>query len=159
MKAPQTQASGRRGVWLGYAAAIGAAISYGAAQTIGKHVTTEYAPPLVGTAFALLFGFLYVSIMFHRHIPTDLRTSRRRGFLWFGLSGITSSTGVALLYFGLSKAPLVVVSPVVAISPLITLALAHVFLQRLERITRRTIMGTLLVVAGVVIITLSRAIS
>ena len=158
MKTLQTRIA-NRGIWLGYAAAIGAAIAYGASQTVGKHVTTEYAPPLVGTAFSLLFGFLYVSLMFHRHIPGDLRVSSRRGFLWFSLSGIASAAGVTLLYFALSSAPVVVVSPVVAISPLITLTLAHFFLQRLERITKRTIMGTLLVVLGVIIIALSRAIS
>ena len=146
-------------VWLGYGFAMGAALSYGASQTVGKHVTTEYAPPLVGTAFALLFGLAYVSVMFHRHIPDDLKSSPRKGYLWFGLSGIASSLGVTLLYFALSEAPVVVVSPVVAINPLITLTLAHLLLQRLERITKRTILGTLLVVLGVVIITLSRAAS
>ncbi|MFH1560728.1 MAG: EamA family transporter [Chloroflexota bacterium] len=140
-------------------ASIGAAMAYGASQTVGKHVTTEYAPPLVATAFALLFGFGYVSLMFHRHIPNDLRTSSRRGFFWFGLSGIASSAGVTSLYFALSNSPVVVVSPVAAITPLVTLILAHIFLQRLERITKRTVLGTLLVVSGVIIITISRAIS
>ena len=157
MKAIQSRIRGSGRLWLGYGFAMGAALSYGASQTVGKHVTTEYAPPLVGTAFALLFGLAFVSVMFHRHIPTDLRGSRKRGFLWFGLSGIASAAGVTLLYFALSKAPVVVVSPVVAINPLITLTLAHIFLQRLERITKRTILGTLLVVLGVVIITLSRS--
>ena len=157
MKTFQTRVGRRGHIWLGYTTAIGAAIAYGASQTVGKHVTTEYAPPLVATAFALLFGFGYVSLMFHRHIPHDLRTSSRRGFLWFGLSGIASAYGVTFLYFALSNAPVVVVSPVAAINPLITLTLAHIFLQRLERITKRTILGTLLVVLGVIIITLSRA--
>ena len=66
---------------------------------------------------------------------------------------------MALLYFALSKAPVVVISPVVAISPLVSLALAHLFLQRLEKITVRTVVGTLLVVLGVAIVALSRNIS
>jgi drug/metabolite transporter (DMT)-like permease len=156
---PETRVRGRRYVWLGYMAAIGAAMSYGASQTVARHVTANYAPPLVGTAFALLFGFAYVSIMFHRHIPKDLRTSSRRGFLWFGLSGITSATGVTFLYFALSNAPVVVVSPVAAISPLVTLMLAHFLLRRLERVTKRTILGTFLVVLGVVTVSVSTAIS
>lgn len=159
MKLFQSQVRRRGYVWLGYATAMGAAIAYGAAQTVGKYVTTEYAPPLVATAFALLFGFGYLSVMFYRHIPSDLRTSPLRGFLWFGLSGIASAAGVAFLYYALSNAPVVVVSPVAAVNPLVTLLLAHIFLQRLERITRRTVLGTLLVVLGIVIITVSRAIS
>ena len=159
MKNIQSLIGNRGNIWLGYAAAIGAAVAYGASQTVGKHVTSEFAPPLVGTGFSLVFGFMYVSIMFHRHIPNDLRTSYRRGFLWFGLSGIASASGVTLLYFALSNAPLVVVSPVVAISPLITLTLVHFLLHKLEKITRRTIMGTVMVVLGVVIITVSKALS
>ena len=159
MKALQSRIRGGGRVWLGYAAAMGAALSYGASQTIGKHITTEYAPPLVGTAFALLFGFVYVSLMFHRHIPPDIKANPRYGYLWFSLSGITSASGVALLYFALSKAPVVVISPVVAISPLVSLALAHLFLQRLEKITTRTVIGTLLVVLGVAIVAFSRNIS
>ena len=155
MKSLQSRIGSGR-LFLGYAAAMGAAMSYGASQTIGKHITTEFAPPLVGTAFALVFGFVYVSLMFHRHIPVDVKTNPRMGYLWFSLSGITSASGVALLYFALSEAPVVVISPVVAISPLVSLTLAHIFLQRVEKITLRTILGTLLVVLGVVIITLSR---
>ena len=89
--------------------------------------------------------------------PATFEAAGGKGYLWFGLSGIASASGVTLLYFALSKAPVVVISPVVAINPLITLTLAHFLLQRLERITKRTIMGTLLVVLGVLIITLSRS--
>lgn len=59
------------------------------------------------------------------------------------------------MYFALSKAPLVMVSPIFAINPLITLLLAHIFLNKLEKITTRTVLGTILVVSGVSIITLS----
>ena len=40
-----------------------------------------------------------------------------------------------------------------------SLALAHLFLQRLEKITVRTVVGTLLVVLGVAIVAFSRNIS
>jgi drug/metabolite transporter (DMT)-like permease len=143
-------------MWIGYTAAIGAAMSYGVAQTVGKLITTEYAPPLVGTGFALIFGLLYVSIIFHRQIPTDIRTAPRLGFFWFSVSGVFSASGVALMYFALNSAPLVVVSPVFAINPLVTLILASIFLKRLERITKRMVFGTLLVILGIVVITISR---
>lgn len=142
--------------WLGYCCAIAAAIAYGASQTIGKHVTTNYAPPLTATAFSLFFGFVYVSIMFHRHIAIDIPASRKAGIFWFAISGIASASGVALMYFAINSAPLVVVSPVFAISPLITLTLAHIFLKKLEKITRRTVAGTSLVVLGIIIIAISR---
>ena len=147
----------QRRQWLGYTAALAAGASYGTAQTVAKHITTEFATPIVGTAFALLFGFAYVSVMFHRHIPRDLATSPRKGLAWFALSGICSSIGVLLLYLALDNAPLVVVSPVVAINPLITLVLTHLFLRNLERITLRTMLGSGLVVLGVLIVTITNA--
>ena len=88
---------GNQRAWLGYVAAVGAGASYGGAQTVGKYVTTEFTTPLVASAFALLFGFLYISILFHRHIPNDIfRVSSRAGLLWFALSGC--SLGVGFVY-------------------------------------------------------------
>ena len=53
-----------------------------------------------------------------------------------------------------SRAPIIVVSPIISAQPVISLALAHVFLQKLERITLPLVLGTLLVVGGVVAIAL-----
>ncbi len=40
-------------------------------------------------------------------------------------------------------------APLVGISPLVSILLTHLFLQRLERVTWRTVLGALLVVIGV----------
>ena len=58
--------------------------------------------------------------------------------------------GVSMLYLALSKAPVVVVSPMFALTSFVGLILAHFFLRRLERITLLLIVGTVLVVMGVV---------
>ena len=147
--------SSSRRIWMGYLAAVGASVSYCASQTVAKHITDHYAPPLIATAFALLFGFLYVSVIFHRRIYIELRTCRQRGIIWFTLSGITSASGAMFLYFSLSNASVVIVSPIVSISPLIALVLAHFLLRRLENVTRRTLGGTLMVVLGVLLVVVS----
>ena len=152
-----TGSQSNRREWLGYLAAIGAGASYGGAQTVGKFVTTEFTTPMVASAFALLFGFLYISILFHRHIPNDiLNPSSKAGLVWFALSGVFSGSGVCLLYLALDRSPLVVVSPVVAINPMITLLLTHVLLKRLENISMRTILGSCLVVTGVIVVIVSK---
>jgi drug/metabolite transporter (DMT)-like permease len=51
----------------------------------------------------------------------------------------------------------VIVAPVSSITPLVSLALAHIFLQRLERVTPRIWLGAALVVAGVGIIAVGSA--
>ncbi len=139
----------------GYLSAIGAGASYGMAQTVGKVITSDYAHPLVGTAFALVSGFLFVSVVFHRQIYRDVKTAPLRGFIWLGLSGVGSASGVTLLYFALDNAPLVVVSPIIAISPLVTILITRLTLQGIEKVTLRTIAGAILVVSGVLVITIS----
>ena len=61
--------------------------------------------------------------------------------------------GVLLLYSAVLRAPVIVVSPIVSLQPVIALVMAHFFLQRLERITVQLALGTALVVGGVVAIT------
>jgi|GEM_PF-923654 drug/metabolite transporter (DMT)-like permease len=142
---------------IGYISAIGAGASYGAAQTVGKHITSEYAHPIVGTAFALFSGFIFVSLIFHRQIIKDVATAPAKGFFWLALSGVGSAAGVTLLYFALDRSPLVQVSPIIATSPLIAILLTHLILRQLEKVTGRTIIGAALVVSGILLITISKS--
>ncbi|HIN06426.1 MAG TPA: hypothetical protein EYM65_09355 [Dehalococcoidia bacterium] len=57
-------------------------------------------------------------------------------------------------FLALSRAPVTVVSPINASSPLITLALAHIFLRRLESLNWTLVLGTLISVGGVVLVVL-----
>jgi len=68
------------------------------------------------------------------------------------LAGVCQGLAVAFLFQALSRAPVTVVSPINASSPLITLLLAHLFLQRLEHINPLLVLGTLLSVGGVVLV-------
>ena len=61
------------------------------------------------------------------------------------------------LFWALTEAPVVVVSPITGINPLVAILLAHVFLQRLEHVTKRTIVGGILVVAGVALVAIGRS--
>jgi drug/metabolite transporter (DMT)-like permease len=47
----------------------------------------------------------------------------------------------------------VLVAPIVGTSPLFAIAMTHLFLQRLERVTWRTALGASLVAAGVALVT------
>jgi len=87
----------------------------------------------------------------HRGIIKD-RRAPRKAFLLMALAGLAASAGVTFNFLALSRAPVVIVAPVSSITPLVSLALAHIFLQRLERVTMRIWLGAALVVAGVVTI-------
>ena len=74
------------------------------------------------------------------------------GFLvYVALSGLAAAPAIISLNYALQRADVVIVSPIASISPLVTLLLAHVFLSRLERVTKRVLVGTMLTVLGVVL--------
>ena len=151
MKAAQTT---DRRLLLGYLAAVGAAVSYGAVSLVARKIGTEYSPPLVGAAFSMLFGTMIVALLFHGHVTTDAVHAPRRACVMVGLAGCAGTWGVSFWFLALSEAPVVLVAPLAGTHPLISVVLAHLFLQRLERVTWRTALGALLVVGGVVVIAL-----
>ncbi len=72
------------------------------------------------------------------------------------LAGVASGCGIWSSFLALSMAPVVIVSPVQSTSPLFALLSAWLFLGRLETITFRLVLGTIFVVAGVILITMGR---
>ena len=103
---------GRRDLVLGYLAAVASAAGYGAGTYIGLIVVNRYAPPVVGSAFALLAAFIVLAALFHRDVIADLALAPRRAWVLISLSGIASAWGATFLYMGLSVAPVVVVAPI-----------------------------------------------
>jgi drug/metabolite transporter (DMT)-like permease len=138
----------------GYVFAFSAAIAYAASQIVAKEGVSEYDAPLVGTTIALAFGTAGFVLIALRNFGAPVRDFRR-GALYFGAAGIFSATGVSGMFLAVERAEVVVVAPISSTHPLFTLLLAAIFLRDLERITPRTVFGGALVVAGVVLISVS----
>lgn len=148
---PVAPADARRVSLEGVAFAMIAALSYGSSQVLARHAVTDLAPPLVGSFIALFWGTLGFAALSARSLGTRA-PSWRRGALFFIGAGVFSSMGVTLMFMALSRGQVVILSPVLATNPLFTLLFAAVFLRGVERITRRHVVGTALVVAGVVVL-------
>ena len=146
----------RRQLLLGYAAALGAAASYGTLAVIGRKLVTDYASPVVVTSISMVMGTMILGAMFHRHVATDAVGAPKRAWLWVALAGISATWGVGFWYLALSRAPVVLVAPVAGTHPLVSIVATHFFLKRLERVTRRTVAGAALVVIGVAFIAIGR---
>jgi len=149
----QEQPRLRKELVIGFLFAAGAAFSYGAGQVVSKMVVTELASPAVAAFFAAFFGMVGLFFLGLRDMPRDLRAPRG-ALLLVLLSGILASLGFLCLFIALSKAPVVVVSPVSAISPLMSVALSQIFLRSLETASWRTVVGALLIVIGVAFVLL-----
>jgi drug/metabolite transporter (DMT)-like permease len=142
---------------LGYLLALGAAATFASRDTITRHVVSGIAPPLVTAAFALSIGGCMLFALTHRDVVSSLRRLPARYLAICGLAGICQGLAVTALFQALSRAPVTVVSPISASSPMITLVLAHLFLRRLESINALLGVGTLLSVGGVITVILGAA--
>ena len=153
---------------LGYLMALGAGASYGATNVMAKQTIEVFDSPLVITAFSMFVGLVVLAPLIGasalhsgviRPISTDGQESPSvlsslLSFKYVALAGLASGFAVIALYSAVQRADVVVISPIVSSSPLVTLVLAHLFLARLEKVTRRLAAGAVLTVAGVVLVIL-----
>jgi len=75
----------------------------------------------------------------------------RNGVVWFAAVGLVNGLAVLSMYAALARGPVALVSPVVALYPLATLAFAA-WLLHAERPSGRQIAGILAAVAGVILL-------
>jgi drug/metabolite transporter (DMT)-like permease len=79
-----------------------------------------------------------------------------RGVMHFFWSGFFEALGALLTLVALTVGQVVVVSPIVATTPLFSLIISLIFFRSKEQITGKTIFGTIAVVAGTIAITLGK---
>ena len=139
---------------LGYLLAIGAAVAYGAIDVIAKHITSEFAPPLVMGAYSFLIGTLLLAVVSHRQLVSSFVPSQRGHVGHAVLAGVCAGLARLLFYSALSRAPVTVMSPLASAFPLVTLIGAHIFLRRLESINPPLAIGTLITVGGTILVVL-----
>src|SRR5215470_11856074 len=80
-------------------------------------------------------------------------TCRGRSLACFVAAGVGENAAVFLNIVALGVGAVSVVAPLYATTPLFVLLLSPVFLRSFERLSGRVVVGTILIVAGVVIIT------
>lgn len=82
---------------------------------------------------------------------SEPRRFRPAAVPWFSGAGVLNGCAVLLLYHALQTGRVAVVAPLVALYPLFTMLFSALILKS-EVLTRRTVLGSLLAVAGVVIL-------
>ncbi len=137
---------------IGYILGLIAGACYGAWNVIAKTAIGDYdIPPLMFADISFFFGTLIFAPVLAHRLPRAFK-STKGALAMFGLAGVSSGISIVALSFGLERGDVTVISPIVAISPLITLVLARIFLERLERISITLVLGVLLVVGGTVLV-------
>jgi drug/metabolite transporter (DMT)-like permease len=151
LSARGSEGSGRQWRWWAAALPLAASIIRGIAQPVTKIGLASWPSPFA----ALLFGFTAstvvvagVAIARHRGLP---RGFSRRGVLWFCCVGLSNGLAVLTLYAALARGSVVLVSPLAATYPLVTLVLSALLL-RSERITALLTAGIVITVVGVLLL-------
>ena len=103
----------------------------------------------INAAAGLLFFIAYLAITRQR---TTFKVGKN-GLICFTATGVLSSIGWLTLMKALELGVVSVVTTIVYSYPLLTLVLGRVFLRE-ERLDKRTVIGSALIVAGVAIVTL-----
>lgn len=99
------------------------------------------------TGLALLVVYFVVSDQYTITLPS------REAIMFFATSGVLGGIGLLSLFNALSIAPVSLVDPLVALSPLVTLVFARLYIGDLERITTGLIVGATMVIVGIVLVT------
>lgn len=137
----------------GYGLALTAAACYGAATLSGRILSQQFGSPLIMAAGSMGLAMLLLAPWYGR--PAIAATTRvGRATLYMFLAGLAAAVAVMALYFAITRegSSILVISPIVSCNPLVTLALARLFLSRTERVTKELVIGTLLAVGGVVLV-------
>ena len=141
---------------LGCLAGLTAGAATGASAVLAKQAVNVYDSPLVITVLGMLAAMFIV-------VPAvgfiAARNPAVRAFDWkymglVAISGLSTTVSIITQLFAVQRADVVIVAPILATFPLWTLLLSHVFIARLEQITLRLTLGTLVTVAGVVAVVL-----
>ena len=82
----------------------------------------------------------------------ELAVGNRESYRNFGLSGVCVFLAMFTLYEALIRGPVSVADPILGTGPLFTVIVAASVLKKVERITRGFIIGTALIITGVVLL-------
>ncbi|MSP78791.1 MAG: DMT family transporter [Dehalococcoidia bacterium] len=152
-KTPVSMKVSRRTTLIGAALALAATASYGTSYFVAKLTGGVSAMPATGLAIlAASFATLPYTIPALRQKVN----APGRAYWIAALSAIASFIGLLCLFAATSQGSVVKVSTVVALNPLVSIALGQILLRRTERLTWLLALAVVLMLGGAIIVVLSR---
>lgn len=141
---------------LGILAALGTSICWACGLVLFKVILANIDPfVLASVRMLLLLPVLGVFTIFPSETRSSIRHLTRSNIIIIALGGLISlGVGDTLLYIGLETAKANVVAPLASTTPLFATLIAILFLK--ERVSKRVVVGTFLVTAGTMLLTLGQ---
>jgi drug/metabolite transporter (DMT)-like permease len=136
--------------------AVVAAACYGSIQFMGGHLVRE-VPAIVASTVTLVSGTV-VSAVFGGPFVRWRAPAPQRAYWLAAAAGLTSAFGVLFMLLALTRGEVVRVSPVIAVNSLFSVLLGQIFIRRMESLGWRLLVGIAVVLGGVVLVVVSRAV-
>ena len=114
--------------------------------------------PIFGVTVGFVTSTLIYTVMCL--VSKKLRTSisiSKKDLPYFCGAGIFLTTAWLVMFYALSIGDAIIVTPLANLHPLVVLLLSYFFLGQLEKITKGILLGTCIVVSGVLLITTGQA--
>ncbi len=130
---------------------LGASLLRGAIPPVIKIGLEIWPNPIAAGLTGYIFSSLTVLLIERIRTGHFVAQGPLAGQLWFAATGICNGIGTLLLYAALGAGSVIVVAPIYATYPLVTVALSAIVLAHV-RVTARMVAGCALAVAGVILV-------
>ncbi|MGH7843998.1 MAG: DMT family transporter [Candidatus Binatia bacterium] len=131
---------------------IAGALAFAVSSNLRKLGLQAENIPLMATTVtagtAACFACMFVRFRGGRSVIRLTRASLR----WLLAAGLCNSTATISVFYALSYGKVVIVEPLVAANPVLSILLTAIFLRDLESITMRVVAGALCTVVGTILI-------
>ncbi|NIR86987.1 EamA family transporter, partial [Candidatus Bathyarchaeota archaeon] len=119
-----------------------------------KHGLNIYNEPLLGVAIGYSSSFLlYLLLSIYSHAKLGYTLSGK-DFRLFWKAGVGLSLAWVLSFYALSHERVSIVAPLMQTEPLFVLFFVYIYLRKLESISFKLVISTLLIVIGVMLVSI-----
>ena len=135
---------------------IAAAICFGFEPNFARIGVLEGTPPQVGVSIKVLVALVGFSLYFlwKKKLPKIGNVIQEwRLFKWYILTGLANTSMMVFYYEAIARAPVTFVAPILQTSPLFVVIMSYIWIQDIERISWRLIVGVLVMIGAAIMIT------
>lgn len=131
-------------------------VIWGLTSVLAKIGISGIASPtlsnLISYAFAVSF---YPFALFWTGNQTEFKRVDRKCWIFLFMSGLATGAAQTFRYMAFNLANVSYVTPIIGISPLLTIVFSYLLIQKIEMVNFKTVVGTILSVIGVYVVIIS----
>lgn len=129
-----------------------AALSFGISANLRKLGLLAENLPLMAAAVTATTALLFAVGLLQAQGGRRAIKLSRRSFGWFFAGGIVNTTAMLSVFYALSYGKVVIVEPLIATNPVLSILFSAIFLKDLEAITSRVWVGAACTVIGTTLV-------